>query len=142
MILANLYCKCSRCILGRIPTSLGQVQQDWCFGCIRIGERRGDWVAQLVDPPTLAQVMISQFVSSSPISGSLLTVWSLLRILCPPLSAPFPLMHMCAHSLKNKQKTGKEITSLATYTLILEVAVRSTQTSGVYCRAPNGPIFS
>ena len=33
---------------------------------------RGTWVAQPVKCPTSAQVMISQFVSSSPTSGSLL----------------------------------------------------------------------
>ena len=31
---------------------------------------RGAWVAQLVKHPTSAHVMISQFVSSSPMSGS------------------------------------------------------------------------
>ena len=35
-----------------------------------------------------AQVMISQFVSSSPTSGSVLSPWSLLGILSPSLSAP------------------------------------------------------
>ena len=39
--------------------------------------RRGAWVAQSVKPPTLAQVMISQSVSSSPASGSVLTAQSL-----------------------------------------------------------------
>ena len=34
---------------------------------------RGTWVAQSVKHPTSAQVMISQFVSLSPASGSLLT---------------------------------------------------------------------
>ena len=34
-------------------------------------------MAQLVERPTLAQVMISQFVSSSPASGSVLTAQSL-----------------------------------------------------------------
>ena len=37
----------------------------------------GHWVAQLVERPTLAQVMISQFVSLSPTSGSVLTDQSL-----------------------------------------------------------------
>ena len=48
----------------------------------------GTWVAQSGEQPTLAQVMISQFVSLSPTSSSVLTAWSLLWILCPPLSAP------------------------------------------------------
>ena len=34
---------------------------------------RGAWVAQLVKRPTSAQVMISQFVCSSPALGSMLT---------------------------------------------------------------------
>ena len=34
---------------------------------------RGAWVAQSVECQTLAQVMISQFVRSSPMSGSVLT---------------------------------------------------------------------
>ena len=38
---------------------------------------RGAWVAQLVECPTSAQVMISQLMSLSPISGSVLTAQSL-----------------------------------------------------------------
>ena len=38
-------------------------------------------MAQSVKRPTLAQVMISWFVSSSPVLGSVLSVQSLLRIL-------------------------------------------------------------
>ena len=38
---------------------------------------RGAWVAQLVGHLTLAQVMISRFVSSSPTSGFVLTAKSL-----------------------------------------------------------------
>ena len=41
----------------------------------------GAWVSQLVECPTLAQVMISRLVSSSPASGSTLTMRSLLGIL-------------------------------------------------------------
>ena len=37
----------------------------------------GTWVAQSVKHLTSAQVMISQFVSSSPVSGSVLTAQSL-----------------------------------------------------------------
>ena len=44
--------------------------------------RFGDaWVAQSVKPLTSAQLMISQFASSSPASGSPLTAQSLLGIL-------------------------------------------------------------
>ena len=49
---------------------------------------RGAWVAQSVERPTSAQVMISRSVSSSPASGSVLTAWSplwILRLLLAPL---------------------------------------------------------
>ena len=55
----------------------------------------GAWVAQSVECPTLAQVMISQFVSSSPTSGSVLTAQSLEPAsdpVSPSLSAPSQLM--------------------------------------------------
>ena len=51
---------------------------------------RGSWVAQSVECSTLAQVMISRFVSLSPTSGSVLTAWSLLEILSLPLFLPTP----------------------------------------------------
>ena len=44
------------------------------------------WVAQSVERPTSAQVMISRFVSSSPRSGSVLTMLSLLGIVSFSLS--------------------------------------------------------
>ena len=47
---------------------------------------RGAWVAQWVERPTLAQVMISQFVGSSPASGCLRSAQGPLQSLCPPLS--------------------------------------------------------
>ena len=48
------------------------------------------WLSRLSVRP--AQVMISRFVSSSPVSGSVLTTQSLelLWILCLPLSLPLP----------------------------------------------------
>ena len=56
----------------------------------------GSWVAQLVECLTSAHVMISQFVSLSPASGSLLSAQSPLQILCsPPLSASPPLVLTC-----------------------------------------------
>ena len=58
---------------------------------------KGAWVAQSVEHPTLARVMISQFVSSSPVSGSVLTAQSLeaaLDSVSPCLSAP-PLLMLC-----------------------------------------------
>ena len=40
-------------------------------------EERGTWVAQSVKHPTLARVLISQFLGLSPASGSVLTAQSL-----------------------------------------------------------------
>ena len=55
-------------------------------------DRRPTRIVLLVGVPRwhviLAQVMTSWFLSSSPISGSVLTAWSLPWILCPPLSDP------------------------------------------------------
>ena len=55
---------------GAVAVSLRNSHRNGCF----VG---GAWVAQLVKRPTLAQVMISQFVGSSPTSGSVLTAQSL-----------------------------------------------------------------
>ena len=57
-------------------------------------EHRGVWVAQSVECWTSAQVMISQFESSSPTLGSVLAAQSLepgLDSVSPSLSAP-PLL--------------------------------------------------
>ena len=54
----------------------------------------GAWVAQLIKCPTLAQVMILQFVSLSPESVSVLTAQSLEALsdsVSPSLSAPLLL---------------------------------------------------
>ena len=56
---------------------------------------KGAWVVQSVKRSTSAQVMISQFVSSSPVLGSVLTAQSLepaSHSLSPSLSAPSLLM--------------------------------------------------
>ena len=58
---------------------------------------RGAWVAWSVKRLTLAQVMISRSVSSSPASGSVLTAQSLEPVsdsVSPSLSAP-PLFMLC-----------------------------------------------
>ena len=63
---------------------------------------RDAWVAQSIRHPTLAQVMISEFVSLSPTLGSVLTAQSLEPAsdsLSPSLSAPLP-----AHVLSLSQK--------------------------------------
>ena len=68
----------------------------------KIGDPRGAWVAQLIKHPTLAQVMISRFVSSSPVSGSVLTARSLEPAsdsVSPSLSAPPQLMLALSLSL-------------------------------------------
>ena len=64
---------------------------------------RGAWVAQSVNHLTSSQVMISQSVSSSPTSGSVLTAQSLEPAsdsVSPSLSDPPPFM-LCL-CLKNK----------------------------------------
>ena len=61
--------------------------------------RGNSWVTQVVDHWTLAQVIISLSLSLSPATGSVLMarVWSLLRVLCLPLSLPLPCL--CALTL-------------------------------------------
>ena len=67
-------------------------------------EWRGAWVAQMDGRPTLAQVMISRFVSSSPTLGSVLIVPGLEPAsdsVSPSLSASPPLM-LCLSLSQNK----------------------------------------
>ena len=69
----------------------------------KMQQGRGAWVAQSVKLLTSAQVMISQSVGSSPMSGSVLTVQSPEHAsdsVSPSLSAP-PLLVLFL-SLKNK----------------------------------------
>ena len=61
-------------------------------------------MAQWVKRPTSTQVMTSQFVGSSPASGSVLTGWSLepaLDSVSPSLSLPLPALSL---SLSLSQK--------------------------------------
>ena len=72
-------------------------------------KNRGACVVQSVKCPTSAQVMISQLVSSSPASGSVLTAPSLEPAsdsVSPSLSAP-PLLTLCLSLSTNKQ-TNKQ----------------------------------
>ena len=72
---------------------------------IKKGNTRSAWVAQSVEQPTSAQVMISQLVSSSPASGSVLTAQSLEPAsdsVSPSLSAPPLRVLYFSQSLKNK----------------------------------------
>ena len=74
---------------------------------------RGTWVAQSVGQPTSAQVMISEFVSSSSVSGSVLTAQELRACFgfCVSLylSTP-PLLMLCVSlSLNNKYTLKKKL---------------------------------
>ena len=65
----------------------------------------GSWVTQSVKRLTSAQVMISQLVSLSPMSGSVLTAQSLepaLDSVSPSLSAPPPFALSLSLSLSQK----------------------------------------
>ena len=69
-------------------------------------EKRGAWVARSVKRPTSAQVKISRFMSSSPVSGSVLTAQSLEPVsdsVSPSLCDPPPFM-LC---LSLSQKINK-----------------------------------
>ena len=67
---------------------------------------RSTWVAQSVKHLTSAQIVISQFVSSSPTSVSVLAAQSLelLWILCLPLSLPLPCSRPVSVSLSKINK--------------------------------------
>ena len=73
----------------------------------------GTWVIQSVERLTSAQVMISWIVSSSLMSGSVLTAQSLEPAsdsVSSSLSAPPPLMLSLSLSLKNKHlKKNQEL---------------------------------
>ena len=80
------------------------------------GRARGRLGGSVVERPTSAQVMISQFVSSSPASGSVPTARSpepALRSVSPSLSAPPPLVLFLSRinkHLKKKKRSGKSRT--------------------------------
>ena len=64
----------------------------------------GAWVAQSVEHPSLAQVMISRFAGSNPALGCVLIAQSLELSLdsVSPLSLPLTHSHSVSVSLKNK----------------------------------------
>ena len=66
---------------------------------------RGTWMAQLVEHLISAQVMILQFVSSSPTSGLLLSAEEPTLDPLSPFSLPLPCFH--ALFLKNKYNIKK-----------------------------------
>ena len=75
-----------------------------CTKWLRNTQIRGAWVAQSVKRPTSAQVMISQSVSSSPASGSVLTAQSLEPV-CNSVSPslwPSPVHALSLPVSKNK----------------------------------------
>ena len=57
-----------------------------CLCVSKIHKHWGTWVAQSLEHPTAAQVMVSQFVGLSPASGFTLTAQTLLEIPSLPLS--------------------------------------------------------
>ena len=59
---------------------------------LRVNKYQGAWVAQLVEHPTSAQIMILWFVSLRSWSGSALTAWSLVGFSLP-LTLPLPRSH-------------------------------------------------
>ena len=68
-------------------------------------EIRGSWVAQSVERPTSAQVMISRLMSLGPASGSVPTAQSLEPAsdsVSPSLSLPLPCSHSVSLSKVNK----------------------------------------
>ena len=77
-------------------------------------------MAQSVERPISAQVVILQFVSSSPASGSVLTARSLepASIMCFPLSAPPPLVLCLCVSKVNKCKKKKKV-QLNTFEILI-----------------------
>ena len=67
----------------------------------------GAWVAQSVKQPTSAQVTILRFVGSGPVSGFVLTAWSLEPAsysVSPSLSA-LPRLVLCVSKSKETLKT-------------------------------------
>ena len=69
-----LCCQHRACFGSYLPLSL--LLPHLCF-LSKTNKHWGIWVAQSVEHPTSAQVMISRSVSSSPVSGSVLTAQSL-----------------------------------------------------------------
>ena len=66
---------------------------------------RGAWVAQSVEGPTWAQVMVSWCMGSSPVSGSVLTAQSLEPVsdsVSPSLALTLPCSCSVSLCLKNK----------------------------------------
>ena len=65
---------------------------------------QGTWVAQSVECLSLAQTMISRFLSLNPTSGSLLSAQSPHQALHPPLTAPSTSLSLSKVNIKKKQQ--------------------------------------
>ena len=79
-------------ILVFVLISDPQVLAHGCPAKSHIFQPWGTWEAQSVERPTLAQVTISRFVSSSPTWGSAVSAEPTLDHLSPSVSAPPPLL--------------------------------------------------
>ena len=92
-------------ISNSVPWSCTTYERKIKFKRTLKSKNRGAWVAQSFKRPTLAQVMISWFMGSSPMSGSVLTVQSLETAsasVSPSFSArPLPCLSLSL-SFKNK----------------------------------------
>ena len=78
---------------------------------MKVKNKWGAWVAESVERLTSAEVMISQFVGSSPVSGSVLTAWSLEPTsdsVSPSLSVRPPLALCLSLSLSKINKVKKK----------------------------------
>ena len=78
-----------------------KTNQRWGGGVVKGVQGRGACVAQSVGHPTSARVMISQFVHSSPASGSVLMAQSLEPV-SDSVSSSLPVPPLLVLSLKNK----------------------------------------
>ena len=94
--------------------------------CTKSNSGAPGW-AQSVKRLTSAQVMISRFMGSSPTLGSVLTArgWSLLRILCLPLSLCLP--HLCCVSLSKINKHQQQQKSHSKWIIDLNVKAKTTK---------------
>ena len=90
-------------LMNTLESTLPSLIQGYCYEYFN--NERGVWVAQLVKCLTWAQVLILRFVSSSLVSGSVLTARSLKPAsdsVSPSLSPPLPCSHSVSLFLKNK----------------------------------------
>ena len=153
------FCFGARCLLA--TAGMGQRRRGFCrdeierFLQVSFGEQvfglstvfmwrylfRGAWVAQLAAHLTLAQVIISWVVSSSPTSDSVLTVlcfWFCVPLsLCSSPALSLSLSRINKHSKKFKKKIpfhysiGQTRGAMSSFTLI-PTCVFSSSTSPAY----------